>query len=196
MTAATGGFVPPGLPGHAEHIGLAYDPERARRVLADAGFSHGRNFPVIEAWGLQRRDNRLYRYLQSQWLEHLGVKVTWQIFESDDYRKQMATHTPHLFTFAWLADYPDPDSFLRIALHQQHWHNAQFEQLLDSARRVADPAQRLKFYQADDQMLVLEAGIMPLTYDRWHLFVKPWVKRYPISAVNASYWKDVIIEPH
>jgi len=44
VVPATGGFVPPGMPGHSPGIGLSYDPERARRLLAEAGYPHGRGF--------------------------------------------------------------------------------------------------------------------------------------------------------
>jgi hypothetical protein len=37
---------------------------------------------------------------------------------------------------------------------------------------------------------------MPLLYQRLHLLVKPWVSKYPASAIRAHFWKDVIIEPH
>ncbi len=194
-TAATGGFVPPGLPGHSAHIGLPYDPERARRLLAEAGYPQGRGFPNIVAWAPRGIDDRLYS-LQAQWREQLGVEIMWQIFEWNAYKERQATHTSQLFTFGWVADYPDPDTFLRVALHQQHWHNEQYEQLLETARRVNDPVERLKFYQAADRLLVQEAGIMPLIYVHRHLLIKPWVKRYPISALDAYYWKDVIMEGH
>jgi hypothetical protein len=68
--------------------------------------------------------------------------------------------------------------------------------MIDARAGVCDLVERLKFYQAADHLLIQEVGIMPLTYNRWQLFIKPWVKRYPISAFNAAYWKDVIIEPH
>ena len=170
----------------------------AWRLLAEADHPRGRSFPAIDAWTLHDVEVPVLRYLQAQWREHLGIEITWQMFEWNALIERRVTHTPHLFTSEWFADYPDPDSFLRVGLHQKHtyWHNEQYEQLLDSARRINDPVERLKFYQAADRLLVQEAGIMPLYHDRWLFLIKPWVKRYPTSAVSAEYWKDVIIEAH
>ena len=167
-------------------------------MLAEAGYPQGIGFQAIEAWGTLSITDQFFRYLQAQWRDHLSVEVVWQKFERNEYDERFLAHTPHLFTFGWRADYPDPDNFLRVGMHQQHveWHNAQYEQLLDAARRVTDPVERLKLYQAADRLLMQEAGIMPLTYQQWHYLIKPWVKKYPISALAATYWKDVIIEAH
>jgi hypothetical protein len=37
------------MPGHASAIALPFRPDEARRLLAQAGFPHGRNFPPIDA---------------------------------------------------------------------------------------------------------------------------------------------------
>ena len=55
VSPATGGLVPPGLPGHSAGIGLPYDPERAQRLLAEAGYADGHGFPTIEAHGSEYR---------------------------------------------------------------------------------------------------------------------------------------------
>ncbi len=201
VTPATSGLVPPGLPGHSPRIGLAFDPERARRLLAEAGYPQGRGFPVIEAWMSSMPAipyDRAVRYAQAQWREQLGIEVTWQMFEWYDYMQRLVAHPPNLFIMGYVADYPDPDSLLRVALHQPYhrWHHMPYEQLLDSARRINDPVERLKFYQAADRLLMQEAGIMPLNYGQLHLLIKPWVKRYPLLALKDTYWKDVIIEAH
>ena len=143
-------------------------------------------------------NDQAVRSSQAQWREQLGIEVTWQMFDWYDYMQRMAAHPPNLFTMAWVADYPDPDSFLRVALHQpyHHWRHTPYEQLLDAARRINDPVERLKFYQAADRLLMQEAAIMPLTHGQWHLLITSWVKRHPLSALKDTYWKDVIMEAH
>jgi oligopeptide transport system substrate-binding protein len=197
IRVAMGGYVPPGMPGHSPDIGLTYDPERARGLLAEAGYPQGHGFPPIEAWTVPMHHVSL-RYIETQWRENLGIEVAWQKLDFSDARQRLMTHSPHLFLNGWTADYPDPDTFLRVGLHfnGSHWHNAQYEQLLAAAQRVIDPAERLRFYQAADRLLIREAGIMPLVYNQQHWLIKPWVKRYPLSPFYVMPWKDVIIEPH
>ncbi len=138
------------------------------------------------------------QYLKDQWRDQLGLRVTWHTLDILTFQAALRTSTPHLYRMTWVADYPDPDNFLRLALHQPHsrWHNDRFEQLLESARRMTDPAERLKFYQAADRLLMDEAGVIPLTYGYYHCWLKPWIKRFPASPLKVTYFKDVVIEPH
>jgi hypothetical protein len=47
-----------------------------------------------------------------------------------------------------------------------------------------------------EETLVEEAPLAPLTDLRAHLLVKPWVRKFPTSAIKSWFWKDVVIEPH
>jgi oligopeptide transport system substrate-binding protein len=193
---ATGGFVPAGMPGHSAGIGLPYDPEQARQLLAGAGYPGGRGFPVVD--GLVAR-HRIAEYLQAQWRENLGLEITWETMEEvGALMNSVDKEPPHLFLLGWVADYPDPDSFLRVcpARRRAQWRNDVYDRLVEEARRITDQKERLRMYQQADRILVEEAAIMPLLYRRLHLLVKPWVSKYPTSAVSVWFWKDVIIEPH
>jgi ABC-type transport system substrate-binding protein len=71
-----------------------------------------------------------------------------------------------------------------------------YDGLVEGARRVADQEERMSMYQRADRILVEEVPVLPYSYGRFHLLVKPWVRRYPTSPVWWGFWKDVIIEPH
>jgi ABC-type oligopeptide transport system substrate-binding subunit/class 3 adenylate cyclase/ribosomal protein L40E len=188
---ATGGFVPPGVPGHSPGIGLPCNPERSRQLLADAGYPGGRGFPNVEA--VRYGGDVLGDYLQRQWRENLGIEITWQTIEFTAFLDGLLTGEPaHIWISRWIADYADPDSFLRTCPIQlrSRWRNEAYHRLVERGRRMMDQEQRTDLYRRADRILMEEAVIAPLLYGRLHFLVKPWVKRYP------GPWKDVIIEPH
>jgi ABC-type oligopeptide transport system substrate-binding subunit len=195
---ATGGFVPPGIPGHSDGIGLAYDVERARQLLTAAGYPGGKGFPEIIApiWSSFASTGA---YLQGQWGQNLGVEVSLEVKEWADYLDTMHEEQPQLMWLGWSADYPDPDGFLRVPFSRYRtlmWDDF-YKNLVESARKVTDQDKRMKMYQAADRHLITEALVMPLTYGRWHLLVKPWVKKLPLSPfAGGIYFKEIVLEPH
>jgi len=196
---ATGGFVPPGMPGHSPEIGLPYDPGQARQLLAEAGYPGGAGFPGIGS--LVRRGTAsglVPEYLQTQWRENLGIETKWEAIEWAVLLDRSRNDPPHMFTMGWIADYPDPDNFLRVGFFRKAlgWRNETFDRLMEEARRVTDQGERLKLYGQADRILVEEAAIMPLTHGRAALLVQPWVSKLPISAIGRRFWKDIIIESH
>jgi ABC-type oligopeptide transport system substrate-binding subunit/DNA-binding SARP family transcriptional activator len=195
---ATGGLVPPGMPGHSPGIGLPYDPEAACHLLAEAGYPGGRGFPTIDC--LARDDpghDLLCEYLQAQWRENLGVEITWQEIEWGRFFDRVSEETPHMWMVGWIADYPDPDNFLRVQYWvAPGWQSKVYDGLVEDARRVTDQGERMSTYQQAERILVEEAPVLSLCYGRFHMLVKPWVRKYSTSPMKWWFWKDVIIEPH
>ncbi len=187
---ASGGFVPPGMPGHSPGIALPYDPQQARQLLAQAGYPDGQGFPKlhlkISPWRKNTAD-----YLIAQWRQNLNVEVG----EGKEYFEKK--HSNDLIFGGWVADYPDPDNFLRVCVQRNmpHWRNETYERLLEDASRSRDQNTRIRLYQAADKILIEEAVIMPTYYMRRHALVKPWVK-FPGLEHIYLLLKKVIIEPH
>jgi ABC-type oligopeptide transport system substrate-binding subunit len=196
---ATGGFIPAGMPGHSAGIGLPYDPKRGKQLLAEAGYPDGRGFPAVDSLTYASASPTV-EYLRAQWRENLGVEITWETVEWAVYLDRLERESPHMFLIGWHADYPDPDTFLRVAVsnvgHYTDWRNEAYDRLVEEARRVMDQRERMKLYRQADRILVEDAAILPLTYERCHILVKPWVRRYLTSTMTWWFLKDVIIEPH
>jgi oligopeptide transport system substrate-binding protein len=196
VSPATGGFVPPSIPGHSAGIGLPYDPKRARHLLAEAGYPGGHGFPDVDS-PTRRAALPHPEYLQTQWRENLSIEITWEVMEWAIYLERLE-ESPHIFLMGWLADYHDPDNFLRVGLWRERvrWRNEGYDRLVEEARRVTDQGARMQLYRQADRILVEEAAIIPLYYGRQHLLVKPWVSKFlPTSAAGRPRWKDVVIEP-
>lgn len=196
---ATGGLVPEGMEGHSEGIGLRYDPQQARELLAAAGYPGGKSFPTIE---VLTTGSSTIEYLKAQWREILGIEITARTVDPTEhgYRldKLSTSMLPSMFIASWLADYPDPDSFLRVGNWRRRtgWRNETYNQLVEQARRVAEQEERVKLYRQADEILIRDAVIVPLGYKQRHLLVKPWVKGFHTSAIYWWFWQDITIEPH
>jgi ABC-type oligopeptide transport system substrate-binding subunit len=193
---ATGGFVPPGMPGHVPGIALPHDPERAAELLASAGYPGGQGFPEVELLA-NLHFQSLCEHLQAQWREHLGVEVGWRVMDWSDLLGRLDRGpAPPMFLMGWMGDYPDPDSFLRVAV-QLHaaWGPEPYLDLVGRAQRSTDQAERMKLYARAERLLAEDAPLLPLVYDRDHILLKPWVRNYTHWGMD-HFWKDVVIEPH
>jgi oligopeptide transport system substrate-binding protein len=199
---ATGGLVPPGTPGHSAGISLPYDPEQARQLLSQAGYPGGRGFPPVEAFGPEPIEG-WRNYLRAQWRENLELDIPWEPIEWSEIIRRRDLPL-HLLCAGWIADYPDPDSFMRglwmymdRTKHPPRWRNAEYEELVEKARLLMNQAKRMELYRQADRILVEQAPILPLHHPMEVLLVKPWVTKYPSPlSVEQFYGKHVVIEPH
>jgi ABC-type oligopeptide transport system substrate-binding subunit/DNA-binding SARP family transcriptional activator/predicted ATPase len=198
---ATGGYIPPSLPGHSADVGLPYNPEEARRILAAAGYPQGRGFPpvslLIELVGLEKGDNLVFAFLQEMWKENLGVTI--QKCRQDPAARQFEVSQDfHFFFTGWFADYPDPASFLQTnyLIDQSHWQNPIFDGLIEEGRHTLDQGRRVDLYRQADRILTEEAVILPLFYGHIYELRQPWVHKLTGSSIYSPQWKDITLMPH
>jgi oligopeptide transport system substrate-binding protein len=166
-------------------------------MLAEAGYLHGHGFPAVTALTPLRSDDAVSEALAAQWREVLGVEVAWKTVSPGLYLVLDKT-PPDIFLSYWHADYPDPDDFLGASQMRRWtgWRDEAYLGLLEEARSIADQSKRMRVFDQADRLMINKAAIVPVAYHRQHLLLKPWVKRYPTSALFSWFWKDVVIEAH
>ncbi|MCC7050432.1 MAG: ABC transporter substrate-binding protein, partial [Bacteroidia bacterium] len=109
------GFVPPIKDYDCTHIkGYTFDPEKARKLLAQAGFPGGKGLPAIElslnAGG--NRNTQVAEVIQKQLKENLGVDVQLNVIPFAQHIENMENGKAQFFRVTWVADYPDPENFI------------------------------------------------------------------------------------
>jgi ABC-type oligopeptide transport system substrate-binding subunit/DNA-binding SARP family transcriptional activator len=198
MAPATGGFVPFGMPGHVPGIALPYDLNHARRLLEEAGYPGGKDFPKVSAIFFNLVAGLIEPVLDF-WRSGLGVNISsesldWSAFSR---RRGDESDRSHIISLHWLPDYPDPDNVMRLGKAvYSNWDDESYDALVEQARRIMDQDERMRLYRKAEEILVREAPFFPLVYGREHLLVKPWIRNYRPAVIGATAWKDVIIDPH
>jgi ABC-type oligopeptide transport system substrate-binding subunit/DNA-binding SARP family transcriptional activator len=198
---ATGGYIPPGLPGHSSDVSLSYDPQEARRLLAAAGYPQGCGFPPVSLLlglvGLEKGDNLVFAFLQEMWKENLGITLQ-KRQHNPAVRQFDISEDFHFFFIGWLADYPDPASFLQTnyVIEQSHWRHPTFDALIEEGRHTFDQVQRMDLYRQADRILMQEAAVLPLFYGHIYELRQPWVHRLTGSSIYSPQWKDITLMPH
>ncbi|MEZ4769148.1 MAG: ABC transporter substrate-binding protein [Caldilineales bacterium] len=201
----TGGFLPASMPGYSPDIALTYNPERARALLAEAGFPGGRGFPEVRDYVIMTPGSEGLRdTIETEYQRVLGVKTHCEILEWRDYHHRLATDPPHIGLDTWAANYPDPDDFMRVAYRRIQryfgWRDPEYENLVDKARTLTDQNERIKLYRQADAILVREAAIVPNMHSPTACLIQPWVEGLFISPLSTmSLWtslRDVILRPH
>src|SRR2546430_8896849 len=160
------GIVPPGVPGQDPNFkGLAYDPAKAKQLIAEAGFPDGKGFPVLTITYRQG-----YKYIEDGALairndlkQNLGIDVAVQQVEWAQFLKQRENGTMPCYHLRWAADYLDPQDFVSLMLRTGAkentigYSNPEFDRLCDAADVEPDSTKRMDLYRQAQRIAVDDA---------------------------------------
>ena len=137
----------------------AFDPAAAKKALAAAGYPNGF---TTDLWAMpvQRPYNpnakRIAELMQAD-LAKIGVKAEIKSFEWGEYRKRMQNGEHQMGMLGWTGDNGDPDNFLANLLgcdsaktngsNVAKFCYQPFEELVQKAKVVSNPAERTKLYE-------------------------------------------------
>jgi oligopeptide transport system substrate-binding protein len=157
-------LVPDGTANYEAAPGLGYDPSLARRLLAEAGYPGGQNFPHFTylfdgASGSGKIHEKIAVELQSMWHEQLGIQVELKQMEKRVYLAAQNRLDYDVTRSTWLGDYDDPNTFLDLfrgdnGNNRTGWKNARYDALMDEANKQVDLTKRAALLREAETILV------------------------------------------
>ena len=195
---ANGGFIPKGLPGHKDHIGFKYDPERSKQLIQDYIKDTGDQEPEIT---LTTTSNYLSfcEYIQRE-LEKSGLRIIIDVVPASALKESKANGKTDLFRASWVADYPDAENYLSLFYSNNfapngpnytHYQNPSFDLMYDEALTETQTEAREMIYSKMDSMVISEAPVVPLFYDEVVRFTSHKIKGLGINPINLLELKRV-----
>lgn len=178
----------------------AYDPEGAKKLLAEAGVTSLKT--DIWAMPVQRPYNpnarRMAEMIQADW-KKVGVEAEIVSFEWGEYLKRTKAGEQSTFMLGWTGDNGDPDNFLAVLLgcdavgsaNRSRWCNKDFEDLIQKAKVESDVAKRTALYEQAQKIFKEEAPWITVAHSVVYQPVRKEVQGWKIDPLGGQYFQEM-----
>jgi oligopeptide transport system substrate-binding protein len=169
-------FVPDGTANYISPDGLGYDPDLARKLLAQAGYPGGKGFPRFtylfnaSAGGGSKIHEKIAVELQQMWHDELGINMDLHQVEWTAYLDAMTQLNYDVARSSWIGDYNDANTFLGCFIsndgnNRTGWKDPEYDSLIQTANEEPDIKKREQLFQQAETILVRDqTPIAPLYF--------------------------------
>ncbi len=195
--APWGRFVPDGFADYPYPQPVTFDPERARRLLAEAGYPNGEGFPTLEILFNTSEDHKkIAEAIQAMWKTHLGLDVALTNMEWASYLRKSRALDYQVARRSWIGDYLDPNTFLACLKtgdgnNRTGWGNPRYDALLAEASRERDTARRMRLLAEAEAIALDEMPYLPIYSYRTREFVAPYVRGWYPTMLDTHPFKFI-----
>ena len=193
-------LVPPDPNGYSPSPLFEYNLEKARALLAEAGYPGGEGFPTVELLYNTQEKHRLVALTVQQMLkENLGINIQplnqeWKVYLNT--RKSLAHDIARA---GWIADYLEPSNFFELMLsdsgnNHTGWKNEEYDDIIKKLKQTSDPEARYALFDRANEILSEEMPVIPLYLYSDVNLVSPVVKGWYDNVMHEHPYNRVYLE--
>ena len=203
------GFVPKmeGYPS-ASIKGYVFNKEKAKKLLAEAGYPNGNGFPSTTLYVNAQEGSGghlLAQAVQQSLKENLGVNVKIQLLTFEEREQAIQDGKAIFWRSGWVADYPDPENFLNLfyggnigsnnsIMNPFKYNNPEYDAIFEKALIETDEEKRMELFAKCDQMIIDDAVVMPLKTNDFIAMVNLKVRRFVTNEVEQLDFSNIYIK--
>ena len=199
----TNGFVPEmeELDNQIKPVG--HDPEKARKLLAEAGYPNGNGFPELEIYVNAIKGSKIDQMMEGiveQLNSELNIKVKIKLCDYAEREAAIASGKALIWRAGWIADYPDPVSFLSLIYgngmqaNAFHFSDPTFDKNFEAALVEKNAANRSKLLLNCAQQVIDDAFVVPIYNDNMLIMVNARVKGVTANPMELIDFTEVFIK--
>ena len=195
-------ITPPNTAGYTAESSLSYNPEEARRLLAEAGYPNGEGIETLEVlYNTSENHRKIAVAIQQMWKKELNINISlrnedWKVYLDSEKRGDY-----QISRASWIGDYLDPNTFLDMWLenggnNRTGWHNPEYDRLvLEQAPKANTQEERYALLMKAEKILLDEVPVIPIyTYASRHL-VHPSLKGVTSNLLDRPFFSHFYLEP-
>jgi peptide/nickel transport system substrate-binding protein/oligopeptide transport system substrate-binding protein len=192
------GIIPPGMLGREWTASAPdYDLDEARAAIAASSYGVAEEVPPIRIYGASPFAAAALRDVLAR---DLGLKIDVLQVQWQQFNAGLARKTFPAFELQWVADYPDPETFLWSLFYSTSpdnysaYANSAYDALLEQAAATLDVDQRAALYAKAEAVLLADNAVLPISHDVRYTLMKPWVHGLAMTPLGLLYLESVWLE--
>ena len=194
------GPIPPQLLNEISEPRYEYNPNRAIRLLQEAGFDKGLHSELFVAGGSGMF--HVLEALQSDW-EKVGIIIDIKRSDWNVFKTSVREGKPDLYYLDWFADYPDGENFLYPLFHSKEsmtkrnrFYDPEIDAIIEKIQQLTNQSERQQLLETANKMVADAAPWVFLWHSKTTYLTQKWISEFqPSSIFNANRYMKITKHP-